>query len=359
MKKEDFLLIVSSSLGGIAWGANTIIIPLYFKTLGLTPLLIGEILSASIVSNTVFSLLWSILADAYGRKRFIFISRGLATVAFVLLLFTPFSYLFSNQGYGLISSLMTEKIEDLDKAMSYRSSLNILFSVIGSLLPLILNYRYIIVVDATITLSSILLLIPVKEKYRGTKRPTLRISSFKLLGKLSTEAIIGLGAGILLPMLSLWFNLKFGVTASELSPIYAISELTLALGTLGAPLLGKTLGRIRAIFVTHILAIIVLILIPFSKSLFIAGLLYIIRNTLMNLTGPLMNAFIYMIVKEDERSRVSSILQLLDAVPRSIGPTLTGYLFSTGNLDIPFFITAALYMLSTILFYNFFKDLKI
>ncbi|ACP46594.1 hypothetical protein YG5714_2348 [Sulfolobus islandicus Y.G.57.14] len=131
--------------------------------------------------------------------------------------------------------------------MAYRSSLNILFSVIGSLLPTALNFKGIIIVDGIVTFLSLLLVIPVKENYKGTSRVTLKISSFKILGKLSTEAIIGLGAGVLLPMLSLWFNLRFHVTASSLSPIYAISEITLALSTLFSPILASTLGRIRAI----------------------------------------------------------------------------------------------------------------
>ncbi|MEM0016661.1 MAG: MFS transporter [Saccharolobus sp.] len=359
MNKEDFLLIFSSSINGIVWGANVLIIPLYFKSLGLSPLTIGEIISGSIIVNTILSLLWATLGDAYGRKKFIFISRGLGAISLFLLLFFPFSYLLANQGYGLISALMAEKSEDLDKAMAYRSSLNTLFSVFGSLLPLIIPYKDIIMLESIITLLAIILLIPVRENYKGTGKPTLRISSFKLLGKLSTEAIIGLGAGILLPMLSLWFNLRFGVQASSLSPIYAISEVSLALGTLGAPILGRTLGRIRAIFLTHIIAILILFIMPFSDSLLIAGTLYVLRNTLMNLTAPLMNTLIFKAVREEERSRISSMLQLIDAIPRSIGPSLTGYLFDIGNLSVPFFITGTLYLISTLLFYTFFKDLKV
>lgn len=79
----------------------------------------------------------------------------------------------------------------------------------------------------------------------------------------------------------------------------------------------------------------------------------------MNSTGPLMNSLVFKIVKEEERSRVNSLLQVLDAIPRSLGPNLTGYLFYIGNLNIPFLITATLYLVATILFYNFFKDIKI
>ncbi|WP_338604692.1 MFS transporter [Sulfolobus tengchongensis] len=350
---------MSSSLPGVIWGANTIIIPLYFKSLGLSTLLIGEILGSAIVLNTLLSLFFATLGDAFGRKRYIIISRSVSILSYFLILFTPFAYLFANQGYGLISSLIAEKTQDLDKIFAYRTSLNIIFSIMGSLLPLFLSYIEIIVMDAGILIVSLLLILPVKEKYKGTKKLSLHLSSFRIIGKLSTEAIIGLGAGFLLPMLSLWFNLKFGVTASSLSPIYAISEATLALGTLFSPYLGRRLGRIRTIFFTHLLAIIILFFMPFSPSLFIAGVLYVSRNTLMNISGPLMNSFVMKIVKEEERGRANSMLQLLDAIPRSIGPTITGYLFSFNNLSFPFFITATLYLTATILFYFFFKDVNV
>ncbi|QXJ30788.1 MFS transporter [Saccharolobus shibatae] len=359
MKREDFLLVLASSVGGIVWGANTVIMALYLKSLGLNPLTIGVILGSAIIVNTLLSLFWAVLGDAYGRKKFVYISRGVGGLSFLLLLITPYAYLFTNQGYGLISSILAEKSGDLDKAMAYRSSLNTIFSVVGSLLPIALNYRSIIALDSIVTFLSLLLLIPVKENYKGTRKVTLKISSFKVLGKLSTEAIIGLGAGVLLPMLSLWFNLRFHATASSLSPIYAISEITLALGTLTSPFLAKTLGRIKAIVITHFAAIALLFIMPFSTSLFIAGVIYVMRNVLMNSTGPLMNSLVFKVVKEEERSRVNSMLQLLDAIPRSLGPNLTGYLFYIGNLNMPFFITGSLYLVATILFYNFFKDIKI
>ncbi|QGA68033.1 MFS transporter [Sulfolobus sp. E11-6] len=359
MKIENFLLVLASSVGGIVWGANTVIIALYLKSLGLNALTIGAILGSAIIVNTLLSLFWAVLGDAYGRKRFVYLSRGIGGVSFLLLLITPYAYLFTNQGYGLISSILAEKSEDLDKEMAYRSSLNTIFSVIGSLMPIALNYRSIIIVDAILTFLSVLLLIPVKENYKGTKRVTLKISSFKMLGKLSTEAIIGLGAGVLLPMLSLWFNLRFHAGASSLSPIYAISEITLAFGTLTSPFLAKVLGRIRAIVITHLAAIALLFMIPFSTSLLMAGVIYVMRNVLMNSTGPLMNTLVFKVVKEEERSRANSMLQLLDAIPRSLGPNLTGYLFYIGNLNIPFFITGSLYLIATVLFYSFFKDVKI
>lgn len=360
MDKESFLLILSSSISGIVWGANILIIPLYFKSLGLSPIEIGVLLGGSVLLGSLLSLVWSVLGDAYGRKKFAILSRGINAVSLLLLLFFPLSYLFSIQGgYGLVTALISERRDKMDNLFAYRTALQTGFSMSGSLLPLFFTYREIILIDVFITSLSALMLFPVKEKYRGSGKVRLNISSLRLIGKLSTESIIGLGAGILLPMLSLWFNLRFGVSASSLSPFYTASQFTLSLGSLMSPKLGRLLGKIRAIFITHLIAIALLFIIPFAPNFLIAGLLYIGRNVMMNMTGPLMSSFVMNMVREEERGRASSFLQLLDSIPRSLGPYLTGYLLSLRDFYLPFFITGSLYFIATVMFYLFFKDVKV
>ncbi|EZQ11334.1 MULTISPECIES: MFS transporter [Acidianus] len=360
MDKESFLLILSSSVSGIIWGANILIIPLYFKSLGLTPVEIGILLGGSVLLGSLLSLFWAVLGDAYGRKKFAILSRGINSVSLFLLISSPLPYLLSTQGgYGLISALISERSEKIDNLFAYRSSLQTGFSMLGSLLPLFLSYKEIILIDVFIATASTVMLFPVKEKYRGSGKVRLNISSLRLIGKLSTESIIGLGAGILLPMLSLWFNLRFGVSASSLSPFYTTSQFTLALGSLMSPKLGRLLGKIRAIFITHLIAIVLLFTIPFAPNFLIAGLLYIGRNVMMNMTGPLMSSFVMNMVREEERGRASSLLQLLDSIPRSLGPYLTGYLLTLRDFYLPFFITGSLYLIATIMFYLFFKDVRL
>lgn len=63
-----------------------------------------------------------------------------------------------------------------------------------------------------------------------------------LIKRLMPEAIIGLGAGgVIIPLFSLWFYLKFHINIANLSIVYAISNATLALGTLMAPTISRFL----------------------------------------------------------------------------------------------------------------------
>ncbi|MCY0873619.1 MAG: MFS transporter [Acidianus infernus] len=356
MRKEEFLLILSSSLSGLIMGSNSIIISLYLLSLGLSALEIGELLSLGVLVGSFISLILSFLGDLYGRKKFVIISRLASAVSFFFLfLGIPIAYIFSltwGEG-GLLFSLLAEKSENLDKSLGLRQSLTILFSVIGSLFPIFIEYKGILLLDVLINLISLLLVLPVREKFKGSKK--LKISSVKVVSKFSTEAIIGLGAGLVIPLMSLWFYLKFGVTGAEMSPVFAISELTLAFSSYGSVLLAERLGRVKTIVYTHSLAIVLLFLLPLSPDFLIASLIFVSRNVLMNMTYPVFESFLLRLIPEEERGRANGIVNFMESIPRAIGPSIGGYFFNEGNLILPFFITGFLYSFATILFFIWFK----
>jgi len=207
-------------------------------------------------------------------------------------------------------------------------------------------------------LPSLFLIYRVKESYRIPKEvEILPRESFKFVMKLSILGLIGLGAGIIIQLFPLWFYLKFGTNVDVLGPIFAISTFLTGIASFFIPMIVKRFGTINIIIFPQLLSIIILIAIPISFSYLFAGVLYIFRNVLMNMSNPIFNSFIMTIIPEEERARGSAIIQLFDSIPRSIGPTIGGYFFNMGMLDLPFYITAILYTASIILFYMMFKPI--
>lgn len=359
MNKEEKLLITIMSLNGIIFGSSQLIIPLYLKDLGLNSAMIGLFLTGQMLISSSIAIMLSVLGDAYGRRKFIFLSRAISIVGMLILFMgIPFGVLFTSMmsAGGLTSAILAEKSKNLDKNLSLVSSFSVLLSIIGSLLPIFLSLRYIILLNALILSFAAFLLIFIKENYKGTRRIDLRLKSIGKIGKLSVESLIGLGAGMILPIMSLWFYLRFNVTAQEMSPIFAISNATLAFSTFFAPRLSKKFGRVRSIIYTHIIGIILLIFLPLSNSYIMASIIFVLRNSAMNMTGPLFSSLILNLIPEEERARGQSLINLIDSLPRSFGPSLGGYFFYIGQLSTPFFITATLYSIATFGFYMFFKD---
>ncbi len=218
-------------------GANTIVVPIYLTQLGLPPFYVGLLLSASIVFSSSLAFAFSILADAHGRKRYALISRLVSAVSFLFLFMKipPYAYIFSSSwgGGGLVNAMLAEKTRNVEGDLSLMNSLSIVSSFIGALLPLGVPIRFIFLVDSGIAFTSLLLISMVSENYKGGSGHT----SFKVditMGKFSTEAVIGLGAGIVIPLMSLWFELRFNESARDMSPVFALSDLTLALTVLAA-----------------------------------------------------------------------------------------------------------------------------
>ncbi len=359
VNREEKVLIAIISINGIIFGSSQLIIPLYLKELGLNSAMIGLFLTGQMLISSLIAVILSVLGDAYGRRKFLFMSRGISILGMsILFIGIPFGILISSMmsAGGLISAIMAEKSKNLDRSLSLAFSFNVLLSIFGSLLPLFLSLRYIILTNALILSFTTLLLLFVKEGYKGTGKVDLRLKSIGKIGKLSVESLIGLGAGMILPIMSLWFYLRFNVTAQEMSPVFAASNASLALSMLFAPRLSRMFGRVKSIIYTHIIGIILLIFLPLSGSYIMASLIFVLRNTAMNMTGPIFRSFILNLIPEEERARGSSLINLIDALPRSAGPSFGGYFFYLGQLSTPFFITAALYSVATIGFYIFFKN---
>ncbi len=356
--KDELVVMAAMSATGLVWGADQLAMSLYLKRLGLSSFVVGALVGGMMLFGSLTGLLFSSLADAYGRRPFAAAGRLVASAAFVVLyLGVPWAALFvTGLGGASLGALLAEKATDMDRDFSYASSASTGLSVVGAFVPWAVGLRYTMLVNAIIMASTALALLTVSERYRGTGRVTLRIRSIGRVARLSTQAFIGLGAGLILPMMSLWFYLRFHATVSELSPVYMASNALLAAASLTAPVLGRRLGRVKAITLTHAGGIILLLALPAAPSLTAAALIFVSRNVLMNMAGPLFNSLLMDVIPSEERARASSLVGIIDSVPRATGPFVTGYIFSLGNLWLPFYLTATLYTTATAAFYILFRD---
>lgn len=164
----------------------------------------------------------------------------------------------------------------------------------------LLQFRVLYALEIVTLLISLVLVLSVRENYEK-REVSFGLKSAGVVGKFAVDSLIGLGAGALLPLISLWFSLAFKVSRLLLTPVFIASQVSLSLGTLVAPKLGEKFGKIKAIVYTHVIAIILLFLIPFSPTFLIASALYVMRNVSMNMTSPLFSSLVLQLVPREER----------------------------------------------------------
>ncbi|MGC9191770.1 MAG: MFS transporter [Conexivisphaera sp.] len=353
MRAAKALLLVRTAAASGAGAALGVIESIYLRSLGLPPALVGAYIGASTLVSALSSYLLSAVADAYGRKRMALASSAVP-VAGLLALYMGVAagilLVYLGPG-GAYSALYAESAEDPDRDWSHLSIVSVSASAAGSLLPAALSMRDTIAAATAVYVAGTLALAWIRERYRGKGRVELRMASAGTLARLSSAAIIGLGAGIVLPMLPLWLDTEYGVGPGPIGVLMSAQSAAMALAFWLAPRISGRLGRLRTIVATQAAGVALLSLFPLSPTFPVAAALWTARSVAMNMANPLYYALVNELIPEGERARGNSALQLLDSVPRSAGPYFTGVMMSRGEMSAPFFVTAALYGSATTALY--------
>ncbi|ADN51761.1 MFS transporter [Vulcanisaeta distributa] len=383
--RVGFLLVTANSLSGIIWGANSVILSIYMLSIGISTTLIGVILGLFSLINALGSLVVGYLTDFMDRIK-LFTVLSTISGSLILLMTTgmpmivSIAYLLTAlfNRYVVLTAIVGEFAKQRnvsDEVFSLSSSFNVVFSVVGSAMAVLpsylgrLGYELIFIAEAIAVYLTIPLVLNAIRHLDPTianvkiERISLkdlgRLRSSWLIKRLLPEALIGLGAGVIIPLFSLWFYLKFHINIASLGIVYAISNATLALGTLMAPTISRLLrSRVISVVMLEGLATGVLAIMPSIYDLPLLLALFIIRNTLMNMANPLLTSLINELVPREERGRVFGLWNMISSIPRAIGPGIGGYLMDIGYLDMPLYITSILYATAVVLFYALLRGVE-
>ena len=191
-------------------------------------------------------------------------------------------------------------------------------------------------------------------------------SDLKLLLKFSgMNGLIGLGAGLIIPLMATWLLYKFSVPDTFSGPFLAVSGLTIAFAALGSSRLSKRFGLFRAILMTAGSSTVFMFSMAFIPNLYLAGGVYIIRASLMNMASPLMDSYLMGIINPGRRGLASAISAIVWRLPNSLSTILGGFIlaagFNTGNhflYDVPWLGAVAFYVAGIALLYTNFRNVK-
>jgi MFS family permease len=167
--------------------------------------------------------------------------------------------------------------------------------------------------------------------------------------------IVGMGAGLVIPFLNLYFRSRFACPTSLIGVFFASSQLVLLLGFLVGPLLVRKFGMIRTILLTQLASIPFFLVMAFSYNLKAALIAYLVRAALMNMSHPIATNFAMEIVDEDQQAITNSFLMLAWEGSWAISTNAGGQLIESFGFTLPMLITVSLYVVSSLLYYMFFR----
>jgi len=386
MSTEAKYIIYSSVLPSVAYGMFYTDIAYFLTTVqGLSFTLMGLIVTIMGVSTFITSIPMGIAADKYGRKRILILSNIIASIIIavfalttnVALLITAaiFEGVSEAAASASQSALLAEKAEDVKR--------NSVFSMFGFAQSTAFGvggvaifatqkmpgfsdkgiHVLLYVVLAILSLASTSIIFLVHEskstKANASLRELLpRKSKNVLIKYVVTGAIIAVGAGMVVPLMTAWMKARYGIPDSLSGPILGVSSIVIGLATLASPWLAKKFGLINAIVVTEAVSTLFMFATPLSPNYIIASVVYTWRAFLMNMSSPLAQSMIMGLVPEDERGAASGISAALWRLPNALSSFIGAWLIGLGLLATPFYFATILYIVSIGLFWYFFRKIR-
>lgn len=231
---------------------------------------------------------------------------------------------------------------------------------------LISGYRYTLYFGVA---SSLLALIPfskIKAVIPSAEENRIKINLAQIrkrgsfyLKITAANFVVGLGAGLIIPFLNLYFRDKFAQPPDRITFYYFLSHLAMLIGIIAGPVLAKRIGLVRTVVVTQLASIPFMLVLSFSNFLPLVISAFVFRAGLMNIGVPLLTNLGMELSQKSEQGLVNALLMVAWTGSWMVSAALGGLMIEHYGYTFTINITMAIYVFSSVMFYFLFKDAEI
>jgi len=255
---------------------------------------------------------------------------------------------------GYLPAYLSTLYDNITLVEAYRLAVE--FSIAWwflSLIPAFLLQRYESEEDAKARSEVVLK----KGLFGGIQNPIV-IRRFIII-----SSLLSFGAGFVLRLANVFFHEHGGIHADEhqIGIIFAVGSLFLSIGAFIVPLIVDRIGDVTTIVITRASAIPFILIIGFAPSLAspesvvsLAGLAWVLRSSLFNMSSPVMEAYSMGMLHPNERATFVGLSRFFGASLAAIAGYGGAYLMAMDDFGTPFIIMSVFYAISTLLFYQWF-----
>ncbi|MBN1504772.1 MAG: MFS transporter [Candidatus Eisenbacteria bacterium] len=367
-----------------------LLLNLYFKELGFSESYIGTVLSRTNLAPVILALPLGLVVGRFTFKSLLTFATLVMAVGYAFQVLTGNRDAIILAGFvaGVGSAVFrvsaapffmrhsSEKERTYLFSMNFAASTGGAFvgSLIGGFLPAAFSYftqlsheqfRYALLTGSIImTLSAFPFVSIVEEKpdLKAHSRflTNLRKTDWRLIGKLCVPTfIVGVGAGLIIPFLNLYFKDVFGASAETIGILFAVLQCFMTAGTLVGPLLVPRLGLMRSVVVTQLASIPFMLTLCFSRSFPVVVGAFLMRGALMNMNQPMSTHFAMEAVRKEEHAVTNSMLMLSWTGSWVLSVQWGGILIERYSYVPSFVVAIVLYVVSSFLYYYFFRNVEV
>ena len=396
LQRDAAILMISRGVRAFAFSYLGVIFTIYLSQLGYSTVTIGVVITTAYTSAAVLTAVWGYLSDRYGRKNILVLLAALTIVSNLIYIFSSHlifiiaAVIIANVGAGgtgaggqgggpmspVEQALLAEKCspENRNAVFSANAFVGSTMGALGALLSglpqhlqeawgwqPIPSYKPLFVLTIFFSLILIFAYSRIEEHHvpRKREKKPLVTKANKFVLKMSLLGMIdNLGGGLISPLISYWFFLRYGVELKSLGFMFFLSYVLAAMSFLTAPMIARRIGVVRTMAFSHGLASVLYLVLPLAPTFNIAAALTIMRSYLAYMDNPLRSSFIMGVVRPEDRGAAAGFTTLSRHVPVAISPTLSAYLMQAFTLNVPVFIGGFLQLTHDCIFYFLFRDVK-
>lgn len=389
INKNAFLYILFNLLSSFNSGIFNTYVGIYLKERQFNETFVGYVLSVNIFSLAIFSLIGAYVIGKIGRKKNFALSAISMAVGMVLLVTTNIEALiiFSGAliGFGLSlkttgeSMYLSENSGPTERVFIFSMNFtafnlgwmaaNFFGGQLSNALKKIMPYNSALLVVLLVgALLSALSMIPVLfmvENRRGNPRglrecfigyKNILMEEKKAIYFLLFNAIVGLGAGMVVPFFSVYLKYALKIDDAAVGAIMAFAQFGCVLGGLLIPFIANKLGVHKSIFICQLLSVPFLLSIAFPQGVGIVAVSFFIRSSLMNMANPLIQNLGMEMVHPLDRANLSGLMTLSNNLTRALGIFIGGYIMKNISYNVPYYFTVFFYLCSLIVFVGMYRD---
>jgi MFS family permease len=172
-------------------------------------------------------------------------------------------------------------------------------------------------------------------------------------------AIDAFGGGFLTDALvSYWFFHRFGLAEQALGLLFFVVHVLNAASHLGAAWLAQRIGLVNTMVFTHLPSSLFLIAVPLATSTKWAIILFLLRESLVEMDVPTRQSYVAALVKPHERAYASGLTNITRTGSWAAASSLSGFLMQHLTFSAPLVIGGLLKIVYDLLLYRNFRHLK-
>lgn len=374
------LFLIGTFFMGMGFSGFMLLFNLYLKAIGFPEGRIGNIISISTIGTVVMAIPASILIRRISIKRILLLATPIATFSYLIQVSTTtyhvilagglmagFTAVFSRVAaapFFMRNSTPRERPYLFSMQFALALVAGIFGNLLGGYLPGVIEktgmtpylaYRYTLCIFALLVLLAVIPYLMIKEKHVRERDP-LKIYSWRLIIKLFIPGLlVGIGAGLSIPFLNLYFKDIFKATTHLIGILYSGQQLLMITGLLLAPVIAERIGKVRTVVISQLVSIPFLVILGLTNVLFLAVIAFLVRAALMNMAQPLFTNFAMEKVNHDEQPFTNALLVIAWTAGWGVSASIGGFLIERFSYTAPFFITSFLYFASTVVIFFFFR----